>query len=226
LDALAESSDLGAGFRLAMHDLEIRGAGEILGSRQHGQVAAIGLDLYPRLLAEAIKTLRADGPAAGDPVLAELADIDYGTLPTVDLPLDAYLPDHYVAETAERTRLYRRMAAADDLSTVAEIEHELTDRFGRPPTEVGNLLVVLRLRVLAHLAGAQSVQREGAVIGIHWKSDAELDRPTLKARLDHRARIGRHQVSLPVVGPPSRWLPWLQQTLEIAAEVAILPRVR
>jgi transcription-repair coupling factor (superfamily II helicase) len=219
LDALAEASDLGAGFRLAMRDLEIRGAGDILGARQHGHVTAIGLDLYTRLLAEAIKKLRADGPERTDTVAEELADIDPGTLPTVDLPLDAFLPEDYVAETRQRTRIYRRMAAIDTLDAVDDVEREMVDRFGRPPVEARNLIAVLRLRVLAHLAGAESIGREGQVVAVSWSERHTLHRSELKLRLDRRARIGRHRVSLPVDGPPDRWLPWLRETLERAAEV-------
>jgi transcription-repair coupling factor (superfamily II helicase) len=219
LEALADASDLGAGLRIAMRDLEIRGAGEILGARQHGQVAAIGLDLYTRLLAEAIKKLRADAPGPDDALREELADIDPGRLPTVDLPLDAYLPEGYVAETNERTRLYQRMAMADTLTAVAEIEHELADRFGRPPAEVAHLLAVLHLRVLAALAGAQSVGHDGGAAVIRWGSGHPLQREALKSLLEPGARIGRHQVSLAVSGPADGWLPRLRQALEAAAKV-------
>lgn len=219
LIALAEHSQLGGGFRLAMRDLEIRGAGEILGARQHGQVAAIGLDLYTRLLAEAIKKLRADTPEGADRITQELAAIDPGTLPTVDLPIDAYLPERYVPETGERTRLYRRMAAAADLEAVGEIESELRDRFGAPPLEVQNLVDVLWLRVLAHLAGARNVGREGTAVAIRWGEKHSLDRIILKHRLDRDARVGQHQITLPVTGPPHTWLPRIRKALEIAVEV-------
>jgi transcription-repair coupling factor (superfamily II helicase) len=202
-----------------MRDLEIRGAGEILGARQHGQVAAIGLDLYTRLLAEAIKALHADAQEATDALIPDVAAMDPGSLPAVELPLDAFLPEDYVAETSERTRLYRRMAAADRLAAVDEIEHELNDRFGRPPEPVANLLTVLRLRVMAHLAGAQGVAREGSAVVIRWGPTHPLNRPQLKARLDPRTRIGQFQVTLPGAGPAAEWLPWLKATLLVAAEV-------
>ena len=219
LQALAEYADLGAGFRIAMRDLEIRGAGEILGARQHGHVAAIGLDLYTKLLAAAIKRVRADDrdpvevPAA---VAAEIEAIDLGTLPTIDLPIDAFLPEAYVAETAERTRLYRHMAAADSPRAVADIEHELVDRFGRPPAEVRHLLLVLRLRVLAHQAGALSLAYEGDAVALRFGERRALDRPRLAAALGADARIGHHRVALPVSGPAEAWLPralWLVQTV-------------
>jgi transcription-repair coupling factor (superfamily II helicase) len=219
LEAIAEAADLGAGFRLALRDLEIRGAGEILGARQHGQVAAIGLDLYTRLLAEAIKKLRADEPGPSDQVARELEAIDPGGLPTVDLPLDAYLPETYVPGPEERTRLYRRMAAADELGTVNDLSAELKDRFGRPPEPVSNLLAVVELRVLAHAARARGVSREGRYGTAHWAPAYELDREAFRSRLPAGARIGRHQISIPLEGPPSAWLPRMRALLEAAIEV-------
>ncbi|MFQ5460426.1 MAG: TRCF domain-containing protein, partial [Anaerolineae bacterium] len=219
LDAVAEAADLGAGFRLAMRDLEIRGAGDILGSRQHGQVAAVGLDLYTRLLAEAIKKLRADTPGEGADVSRELAAIDPGALPTVDLPLDAFLPESYVAETETRTRLYRRMATADDLAAVDDLAQEVEDRFGSAPRVVRNLLAVLRLRVMAHLARARGVGLEGGYAVIRWPGHYDLDRPALARRLAPTARIGRHQVSLPVAGKPEDWLPRLEEALLAVRDV-------
>jgi transcription-repair coupling factor (superfamily II helicase) len=221
LRALADADDLGAGFRIAMRDLEIRGAGDILGARQHGQVAAIGLDLYTRLLARAVKKLQADKPSAEDDeaVAQELAAIDPGPLPTVDLPLDAFLPQNYVAETGVRTRLYRRMAAAESLAEVEEIESELRDRFGPPPAEVESLLAVLQLRVLAHAAGARSIGRKGPFVAIRWADSHPLDRSRLKRRLSDEVRIGRHQLSWPVTGPPEDWAAPLRKLLAAVAEV-------
>ena len=217
LEALADASALGSGFRLAMRDLEIRGAGDILGARQHGQVAAIGLDLYTRLLAQAINKLQVDTPTLPDHVSRELAEIDPGTLPTVDLPLDAYLPETYVPQTGDRTRLYRRMAVIDTPSQADDLARELADRFGPPPREVANLVDVLRLRVLAHISGARSVGNEGGWAVVRWPESRALGRSALKARLEHGARVGRHQVSVPIPGPPSRWLPRLIDTLGMIA---------
>ena len=209
LEALADHADLGSGFKIAMRDLEIRGAGEILGARQHGQVAAVGLDLYTRLLAEAIKQVRADAAehdGLPERVAKELDEIDPGSLPTIDLPLHAYLPDDYVKETRERTRLYRRMAAASDKGAVDEIREELRDRFGPPPPEAQHLLDVLRLRILAHACGASGVALEGDVVAIRWPLDRPIDRARVKRILPRDARIGSQRIALPVSGPPDRWL--------------------
>ncbi len=223
LEAIVETGQLGAGFGIALRDMEIRGAGEILGARQHGQVAAVGLDLYTRLLAEAVKKLRADGPGAAvdgaDRIAEELAEIDPGGLPTVDLPVDAFLPETYLPETRERTRLYRRMAAATNAAAVKEIEAELRDRFGQPPWEVSCLLDVLWLRVLAHQAGARSVAKEGEWAVIRWPQDRAIRRVELKYKLDPAARLGNHQISLPLRGRPQQWLPMLRQALELIGTV-------
>jgi len=226
LAALADDTSLGAGMRIALRDLELRGAGEILGARQHGHVAAIGLDLYTRLLAEAVKRVRADAeePApVPERVERELAAIDPGALPTVDLPLDAYLPEEYVPGTQERTRVYRRMAAADDEAAVREIELELRDRFGRPPAPVRHLLIVLRLRVLAHLAGASSIGREGTVVAMRWPEARPVDRARLIAALGKDAIVGQHRVAIPFEGPPERWLPHVQRLVQAAVDVARAP---
>jgi len=213
LEGLADHADLGAGFRIAMRDLEIRGAGEILGARQHGQVASIGLDLYTRLLAEAMKRVRADttedpktsspesalsSPAVPEAVERELAGIDPGNLPTVDLPLDAYLPEEYVHETSERTRLYRRLAGMTERDQVQDMHKELRDRFGPPPVEVTNLLAVVRLRVLAHRAGAQSVGLEGDAVAVWWPADHRLDRRGVRTALPSSAVVGNHRIGIPI----------------------------
>ncbi len=228
LEALADHADLGSGFRIAMRDLEIRGAGEILGARQHGQVAAIGLDLYTRLLAEAIKNVRADAVESDglpDRVASELDEIDPGSLPTVDLPLHAFLPEEYISETGERTRIYRRMAAASDQAAVDEIRDELRDRFGPPPPETRHLLEVLRLRILAHQCGASGVGLEGDVIAIRWPAGRPVDRARLKRLLPRDARIGSQRVGLPVSGPPEKWLRqvthWLSRLARDAQEAVV-----
>jgi transcription-repair coupling factor (superfamily II helicase) len=221
LEALADAQALGSGFRLAMRDLELRGAGEILGARQHGQVSAIGLDLYTRLLAEAIKKLQADRPAGAPAFGEELSALDPSTLPTVDLPLDAHLPETYVAETSARTRLYRRMAVLDTLAGVEDLARELDDRFGPPPAPVANLIGILRLRVLAHLADARSVGFDGNAVVVRWRDTHALRRAALKVALPPEVRIGQHQITVPVGGPPGAWLGRVRHILEAAAEIEV-----
>ncbi|HIE57581.1 MAG TPA: diguanylate cyclase, partial [Anaerolineales bacterium] len=145
LETLAENTQLGAGFNIAMRDLEIRGAGDILGARQHGHVAAVGFHLYTRLLASAIRRLQETRGEAlqGSALLTNI----HRPMVSVDLPLDTHLPPEYIPDQETRLGLYRRIAdiiTLDDLDALAE---EFVDRFGPLPASVGNLLFQVRVKI-------------------------------------------------------------------------------
>jgi transcription-repair coupling factor (superfamily II helicase) len=153
LDVIQDLQDLGAGFKLALRDLEIRGAGNLLGEEQHGEIAAVGLELYNNLLRHAVEALQ------GKPVVESPSQI------TVSLPVAAYLPPSYVSDERLRLRCYQDLAAC-----VSEVELEtrargLVDRFGPMPQPTEDLVYSLRVRLLAAACGALSVEQEqGAVI--------------------------------------------------------------
>jgi transcription-repair coupling factor (superfamily II helicase) len=136
LAAIREFTELGSGFKIAMRDLEIRGAGNILGVEQHGHIAAVGFDLYSRLLEEAVR--EAKGVEA--PVPAETS---------IELPVEAYIPDAYIPDTNQKVAIYKRIASFDSLEEIPDMEDELVDRYGDLPAPVNNLLAVARIRVLA-----------------------------------------------------------------------------
>jgi len=149
MEAIGEATELGAGFRLAMRDLEIRGAGELLGARQHGHIAAVGFNLYTRLLAQAVaeRKARSEGKVQLAPRLF--------SAPKVDLPIPAYLPSDYVPSSNLRLRLYQQLSEVTSLEKVRDLADEWVDRFGPLPDPAKNLLYVLELRVRA-CAGAGS----------------------------------------------------------------------
>ncbi len=221
LEAILEASELGAGFRIAMQDLEIRGAGELLGARQHGHIAAVGFDLYARLLAQAVE----DARAARD-TSAERTDrrgprgLTEALAPTVtlDLLLDARLPADYVAEAALRLRLYRRIAALPDLAAIDDLRQELTDRFGPPPPAVDNLLFQVRIKGLAVRAGVTAISREGDQIIIKGDWLARADARAVQQKLGPLPRIIRGQVWLPLQA--AEWPAALVRVLEVLAEEA------
>jgi transcription-repair coupling factor (superfamily II helicase) len=152
LQAIFNASELGAGFQIALADLEIRGAGNILGGEQSGHMAAVGFDLYSRLLAEAVeeaKARREDREPAREAPQA-----------VVDLPVDAHLPDDYVPDEAQKLELYRLLARARTAGDVAAFRQEVTDRYGPMPDPVLRLVEVVELRLSAESAGVASLARE------------------------------------------------------------------
>jgi transcription-repair coupling factor (superfamily II helicase) len=152
LQAIFNASELGAGFQIALSDLEIRGAGNILGGEQSGHMAAVGFDLYSRMLAEAVEAQKAKHEGR-----APIVDIPQAV---VDLPIDAHLPTDYVPDEAQKLELYRRLARARDAGDLAAFRQEVTDRFGPMPPAVLRLVEVAELRLAAEAAGVLSISRE------------------------------------------------------------------
>jgi transcription-repair coupling factor (superfamily II helicase) len=145
LRVLQELTELGSGFKLALRDLEIRGAGNLLGAQQHGHIAAVGFDLYSKLLAEAVRELK------GEPTVAAVE-------PVVSVSVEGFLPDDYVPEVNQRLALYKRLAGAQTDAEVADLRAELADRFGPLPAEAEQLLDIIRIRVAARGVGAERVE--------------------------------------------------------------------
>ena len=138
LHAIREFTDLGSGFKIAMRDLEIRGAGNLLGSEQHGHMQAVGYDLYCKMLNEAVKDLKGT---------AKVED-KYETM--LDLETDAYIPDYYIKNEAQKLDIYKRIASLENAEECEDMSEELTDRFGDLPKAVMNLLEIARLKAEAH----------------------------------------------------------------------------
>jgi transcription-repair coupling factor (superfamily II helicase) len=145
LRALQDLTELGSGFKLALRDLEIRGAGNLLGAQQHGHIAAVGYDLYSKLLAEAVREL-AGGPTT--------ATVD----PVISVTVEGFLPDDYVPEVNQRLALYKRLAGAASDADVADLRTELVDRFGPLPSPASQLLDIVRLRVAARSLGVEKLE--------------------------------------------------------------------
>ncbi len=138
LSAIREFTELGSGFKIAMRDLEIRGAGNLLGSEQSGHIAAVGYDLYCKLLNESVKELK------GEATVRE----DYGT--TINLDVSAYIPETYIRNEAQKLDIYKRIALISNEEEYDDMLEELIDRFGEPPRPVQNLLSIAWLKALAH----------------------------------------------------------------------------
>ncbi|HEX6507007.1 MAG TPA: transcription-repair coupling factor [Chloroflexota bacterium] len=184
MEAVFEAQDLGAGFSIAMKDLEIRGAGNLLGAEQSGHATAIGFDLYTRMIGDAVERLR------GVPV-------EESPAVSLALPLSAYLPPDYVGSEVERLTLYRRLAGVaneDELQTVTE---EMRDRFGALPEPVSNLITTVRLKVLAQTAKVNSVSMDRDALSLRVEAGGLYDRVTLYRKYGTEARISNALLRVP-----------------------------
>jgi transcription-repair coupling factor (superfamily II helicase) len=220
LETLAEHTELGSGYSIAMRDLEIRGAGEILGTRQHGQISAVGFDLYTRLLARAVHLKREKSELPMEPEGIEEEMLPLPDIVTIELPLSSYIPEDYIPESEFRFRLYRRMAGLTSLEAIDRIAAELADRFGPIPDEVDNLLFQLRVKLLASRAGALTITTYNGQIAIYMDALEDANRPALQRYLGPAARVSKRAIWLRREGEPGEppWQVALVQTLERLAD--------
>lgn len=210
LETLAEHTSLGAGFQIAMRDLEIRGAGDILSTRQTGQVAAVGLRLYSQLLKRAIQNLK--GQAEGEPAPAVATP---GIV--IDLPIPAYIPTDWIPEIALRLQIYRRIAGLTTRDSVQAMREELHDRFGQFPRAVEGLLYQIEVKLLAQRANATHVMVRGDRVQIRLPYLAQINREALAQSLGDDVEATRTMVTLPYVkGDPM----WRERLVDVLVSLA------
>jgi len=194
LKTIFEATELGAGFSIALKDLEIRGAGTLLGPRQSGHISAVGFSLYCRLLADAVENRKAR--QAGIPKL-KTSPLP---APTLDLPLKAYIPEEYVSDVETRLSLYQRLSRVDKPEQIEELSREFSDRFGALPAELQNLLYALKIKLLATQAGIESVTTEDGQIVLRLLEGMQFTPQQHKLPLPDGVRMGVRQVSLSYKG--------------------------
>ena len=163
LSAIREFTDLGSGFRIAMKDLEIRGAGNLLGAEQSGHMESVGYDLYCKLLSEAVRNLQEGGEVETD-----IFDT------SVDIEIDAFIPSSYIKNEIQKLEAYKRIASVCSESDRADMEDELTDRYGDPPRPVCNLLDIALIKSMAHEVYITSISQKKGIIRIDFYPKAKL----------------------------------------------------
>jgi transcription-repair coupling factor (superfamily II helicase) len=158
LEVLQEFSSLGSGMHVAMKDMEIRGAGNVLGAQQHGNMDSIGFDLYSRMLSQEIAHMKGEETAA-----------DF--TPLLSLGVTAFFPKEYIPDETVKIEFYRRLAEMGEMEQLAEIEAELVDRFGPLPLEAAMLLKVAAFRPQAKKLGIQRLEAQGGWVSLQWHPD-------------------------------------------------------
>jgi len=206
LKTIFEATELGAGFGIAMKDLEIRGAGTLLGTRQSGYISAIGFSLYCRLLAEAVEEQKAR--QAGVPE----KEIRPWRLPppTLDLPLVAFIPEEYVADVDTRLSLYQRLAKLEAVEQIEALAQEFSDRFGSLPKEVENLLYAVKIKILAAKAGIESISTEDGQIVLRLFEGLTFNKQQLEPLFKDGIKVGLTQIRLNLKRLGKEW----RETLE------------
>ncbi|MCA9663311.1 MAG: transcription-repair coupling factor, partial [Myxococcales bacterium] len=162
LEAIQRHAELGSGFNIASHDLEIRGAGELLGGKQSGQITAIGFDAYARVLSEAVAELKG-------------APISYDHDPELAFDLPAFLPEAYIPDVGQRLDFYRRLSLARDRDQIADVLAELDDRFGSPPLEAEHLGMMMTCKAYGLRLRAMSLELRQSRFAIRLGDDTPLD---------------------------------------------------
>jgi transcription-repair coupling factor (superfamily II helicase) len=174
LQAVREFTDLGAGFKIAMRDMEIRGAGNLLGAEQHGNMVSVGFDLYCQMIEEAVKELQGE-------------QVEEVLLPSVSLPLTALIPEDYIPTDGLRIAFYKKIAACRVLDDVDRVQAELEDRFGDPPKTVWNMLAIMRLRMDCIAAGVARIETDKSSV-VLWLA-RKVDKDEYKELYRHNRRI-------------------------------------
>jgi transcription-repair coupling factor (superfamily II helicase) len=188
-----------------MRDLELRGAGDILSTRQTGHVAAIGLHLYTQMLSKAVRDLKGESGKKDDltPTISESSVL-------IDLPLPAYLPTDWIPEITLRLQIYRRIGGLNTVDEVNAMRDELRDRFGQLPAAVDGLLYQMHVKLLAQDANASAILHRDGIAEIRLPYLVELDRPGLERDLGGNVRVTRTAVELSMV---EGWQPRLLDVL-------------
>jgi transcription-repair coupling factor (superfamily II helicase) len=209
LEAIFEATELGAGFQIALRDLEIRGAGNVLGNEQSGHIAAVGFDMYSKLVAEAVSALKKvvapHAPAGPEPLPPS---------PLVDIPLSAHIPETYVEDIHARLAVYQRVADIESAEGVAEMQAELADRFGAVPRSVENLLYVALVRSMARRANVESLKTDEQMFHLRIRGGTP---PAMKDAVEamnlKSVLVGPNQVRIDRVGAGTNWMPLLARVL-------------
>jgi len=210
LNTILAATELGAGFQIALRDLEIRGIGNLLGAEQSGQISAIGFDLYTKLLAEAVRQLKeADSSdSTATPPVREFSTV------RVDIGIDARIPDSYIEDLAQRLSIYQRLARIRVESEIDDLDEEIRDRFGPMPTHVKLLMKMARMRSMAEQAGVELVVAKETRATLTLKEPTGGARVPLQKQLGTGVDVGHMQIRVEIDRDDPEWIDELMAVLD------------
>lgn len=211
LQTIYDATELGAGFGIAMKDLEIRGAGNLLGMKQSGNISAIGFNLYTQLLAQAVEDQKALRKGQAVPISKRRPQ------PSVDLPLKSYLPEDYIEEVDMRLSVYQRITSLTTVEEVDDLEKELKDRFGPLPAEAANLLFVIRIKALGYRAGIESILTNVDIVTLRLFTGLQFNRQKLMPYYKYGIKIGTTQLIMGLKRAGKDWQKVLTDILKTSA---------
>jgi transcription-repair coupling factor (superfamily II helicase) len=233
LQALQEFTALGSGYSLAFRDLQIRGAGELLGAKQHGAMATVGYELYTQLIHEAVEMhkgsmlgLATGGIDAQSIAAAEALAAQMEPLPALDVPVAALLPDTYISDQAQRLYYYQRLMTSKDSSSLAEAQGEIEDRYGHPPEPARNAFTLMRLRMDMRRLGISKIDGNGGRLAVSFRDRQKVPPMALSliGRKNRECYLTRESVIWPFSGGPiqavERMLHALDESIEQVREAA------
>lgn len=209
LITIFEVTELGAGYNIAMKDLEIRGAGNLLGVKQSGNINAVGFTLYNQMLAQAVEEQK----ALHKGLAIEKVKGKKLPAPSVSLPFDASIPASYVADEVTRLSYYKQLAEVENVEQIADYSLEFKDRFGKIPEELSNLLYTVKVRILAREAGVENITARKGLIKIYLLDGMFFNRAKLSTFNTSGVNIGRNQLSINTHQLDTGWQKLLEQIL-------------
>jgi transcription-repair coupling factor (superfamily II helicase) len=214
LKTIYEATELGAGYGIAMKDLEIRGAGNLLGTRQSGNISAVGFSLYTDLLAQAVEEQK----SKTDNIQKE-AEVIKKPEPAIDLPLNSYIPESYIKSTGMRLNMYKRIAILDNQDQVIELQSEMIDRFGILPAEVEDLLFYVKVKLKSKSAGVESITTNSNIITLRLLPGLKIYHDGIKALNIYGTKIGHAQVIIDTIKTGSKWKNILLSILDLLRKI-------
>ncbi|MGY8881817.1 MAG: DEAD/DEAH box helicase, partial [Dehalococcoidia bacterium] len=210
LNTILAATELGSGYQIALRDLEIRGIGNLLGAEQSGQISAIGFDLYTKLLADAVKQLKANANS-DEPIEPQAPE--FSTV-RVDIGIDARIPDSYIEDLAQRLSIYQRLARMESNEDINDIDEEIRDRFGPMPPHVMLLMKTTRMRVLAEAAGVELISAKEFRAVMSLKEPTGGAREPLQKQLGLGVDVGHMQIRVDIDRDDPEWIDELMAVIE------------